>query len=178
MSLQKWPESAGVPWEVLQCVSLYEVKTNEDQQSIAQPAKASEMLHSWWCKSILSLSVGFHLYSFQTSGSLSRVHSSKTTWVCFSKTSSYRQLPEKYHVTQLSFQRNQKFPLYSPANSNNKNLWSQKLSKNRYWQGRITWNRLKIAEYLWVHICGWISSARSYDLWKTVGESTLWSKGK
>jgi hypothetical protein len=56
-------------------------------------------------KNILSLDVEFYLYSFQTS------HAQSSVW--FSKTSSHtRQLLEKHHVTQVSLQRNQKFPFH------------------------------------------------------------------
>ena len=68
---------------------------------------------------------GLHLLSFQTSRVLSRIHSNKTSRVlspgiiqkytmCLfpAKHPLIRQFPEKYHMTQLSFQRNQKFLLH------------------------------------------------------------------
>lgn len=55
------------------------------------------------CKYALSLSVGYYLHSFQTSYALSSN--------CFSKTSDLSKKKKTCKRTQLSFQRNKKFPL-------------------------------------------------------------------
>jgi hypothetical protein len=71
-----WPESteeARTPPEVLWCVSLYKITTN-DQQRVARRTNTTQ--HH-------PLSVGFYLYPFQTSHVLSRVCSSKTQHVLF-----------------------------------------------------------------------------------------------
>lgn len=66
---------------------------------------------------------GVPFYSFQTSHAFSRVHCNKTpytlSYVYFSKTSSHisvsaeyrltRWLPDKYHVTQITFQKTRNF---------------------------------------------------------------------
>lgn len=66
----EWRKSAGISRKVLQHVSLHEMKTREDQQSIVWPATPEH-------PSILLLSIGFPLYSFQISCALSSICSSK-----------------------------------------------------------------------------------------------------
>jgi hypothetical protein len=98
-SQQNWPELAGIPREVLRCISLCKVKTAGEVKPEKHCTASSQ------CKSKLSLFMGIHLYSFQKSHTLLSQASTSA------KHHLTRQLPEKQHVTQLSSQRNQKFPL-------------------------------------------------------------------
>jgi hypothetical protein len=65
--------------------------------------------------------IGFHLHSLQTSGALSLVCLSKTSFHVSASTKYplTRQLPEKHHMTQLSFQGNEKFLLHSLSMTRN-----------------------------------------------------------
>ena len=116
MSQRKQQEASGISREVLWHISLYEVvtgKVSEDKQRLkrhckvyqcetflgkAQP-RLAKCCNVNQCKSVLSLSVGFYLYSFQTSRTPSGVHSSKTSHapshVCFSKTSAHKTASRK-----------------------------------------------------------------------------------
>lgn len=79
LNQQEWPEPVRIPGEGLCCVSFNEVKIREVGRS-TKPCKACYA-------STLSLSIGFILYSFQTSPLLSQVlPQQNTTWVCISKT--------------------------------------------------------------------------------------------
>jgi hypothetical protein len=71
ISTSQWkcPETARIPQEVLWYISLCEVKTEEDQQ------RTEKYFMGWKCKSVLSLSVWFYLYSSYTSCALSTVFS-------------------------------------------------------------------------------------------------------
>ena len=98
-------------------VSLYKVTTGDNQQR--WQGKPMPHCHP--------LSVGLYLYTFQTSGVLSmstleKHHSlflggfqKNATCLFSAKHPLKRQFPEKHHMTQLSLQRNQKFPLQSSS---------------------------------------------------------------
>jgi hypothetical protein len=116
-SLPESAEAARSSWIItrLWCVSLYEVTTNKNQWS----------KQGKWMQEHNPLSTGLYIYSFQTSHFILSIHSneplhalspesSKKNIMClFSAKQPYISLfPEEYHMTQLSFQRNQKFPLH------------------------------------------------------------------
>ena len=82
------------------------------------------------------LSVGLYLSPFQTSHVLSSIHSSKTshalspgsfqrniTCLFSAKHPVIRQSPEKHHMTQLSLQRNRKFPLQDGIDTAQNENW-------------------------------------------------------
>lgn len=92
-------------------LSLYKIKNSRKPLKTCKDQQRSKTKKH--PQSILSLFMEFYLYFFQTSCNLLKFHSSKISHdhsqVCFSKTSSY--YPEKHHVAQLKFQRNQKISL-------------------------------------------------------------------
>lgn len=93
LSLWKWQEAAGISWEFLWRVSLYEVTTSKPQQwtnTCVSSVKTSTVEKSEPMLK-LTLSVRSDLYSFQTSCTLSPVAIAKYPYTCvyFSKTSSH-----------------------------------------------------------------------------------------
>lgn len=105
---------------------LYEVMANDDQKKVARRTNTTQHRPPY---------VGLYLCPFQTSCVLSSIRSSKTSHALFpgsfqkgtmclfltkhppmyllkQKHHLTRQFPEKYHMTQLPFQRNQKFSLH------------------------------------------------------------------
>ena len=118
-------DATRTPPEVLWCVSLYEVMTNNDQQRMISYTNITQ--------SCLP-SFGLHLFPFQTLCAFLCVlyqniacpfilgYFQKNTMYLFSAEHApmcmlnqnqplIRQFPEKHHMTQLSLLRNQKFPL-------------------------------------------------------------------
>ena len=112
-SLQKQQEPSRIPPDVLWCVSLYEVMTNDDQWR--RQGEPMPQHHQWrpmlaksksnqdeqrvasWTTYYHPLSLGLYLYSFQTAPVLSSTNSSKNVTCPF-----FWLLPEKHHMSVLS----------------------------------------------------------------------------